>query len=239
MSGRVIVSKMTQVATLVEDLPAVDAEIRRLFGFVEGFHEDGMKMFGLENTVQRIGPDQYLEVCGRLDDGVERAPVGGRRGNGGYMAIVEVAEQEDIESCRERLEEQGLRIVHEIKQEQYHSIHVHPRDLGTLVSFDWNNATWPGIAPGWPPAQTDVVEGVAAIELRSASPDLFADRWHQVLGLPVEDGNMTLTGDHTQIRFRGGRPADQAGLDVIDFRVRDRALAGEVHDLGGTEFRLV
>lgn len=235
----VIVSKMTQVATLVGDLDHVDAQIRKLFGFDEGYHEPGMKMFGLENTVQRIGADQYLEVCGQLRDGEQRRAVGGRRGNGGYMAIVEVGEREDIETCRARLEELGLRVVHEIEHNGYHSIHVHPRDLGTIVSFDWNIKAWPGIAPDWPPANTDVVERITAIELRSSNPDVFASRWGQMLGIPVEAGSVTLTGDGTEVRFRDGRPDEQAGMDVIDFRVRDRGLAGQVHDLGGTEFRFV
>lgn len=234
-----IVTRMTQVATLVEDLPRADAHIQELFGFDEGYHEPGMAMFGLENTVQRIGPEQYLEVCGRLDDGTQRPKVGGRRGNGGYMAIVEVAERQDIETCRHRLQELGLRVVHEIENDQYASIHVHPRDLGTLVSFDWNIGAWPGIAPDWPPADTTVVERVTAIELRSSSPELFASRWETVLGIPVENGSMTLTGDATEIRFRDGRPAEEAGMDVIDFRVHDRNLAGQAHDVGGTEFRLV
>src|SRR5262245_9577442 len=125
---------MTQIATLVADLDKVDDQIRELFGFEEGYHEPGMAGFGLENTVQRIGESQYLEVCGQLRDGQERPKVGGRRGNGGYMAIVEVAEHGDIEICRSRLEAEGLRVVHEIENDVYHSIHVHPRDLGTLVS---------------------------------------------------------------------------------------------------------
>lgn len=233
-----MISKMTQVATLVPDLPAADAQVRDLFAFEEGYHEPGMAMFGLENTVQRIGPDQYLEVCGRLPAAEGRPAVGGRRGDGGYMAIVEVGAREDVETCRRRLLELGLRIVHEIEQEHYHSIHVHPRDLGTIVSFDWSGGQWPGIEAGWPEPKTDVVERVVGIELRSADPDLFTQRWSRVLGLPTEDGAVTLT-DGTQIRFADGRSAELAGLDVIDFRVGDRARAGQSHDVGGTEFRLV
>jgi hypothetical protein len=45
--------------------------------------------------------------------------------------------------------------------------------------------------------------------------------------------------DGFRIRFAGGRPAAEAGLDVVDFEVTDRARVGETHDVGGTEFRFV
>jgi hypothetical protein len=235
-----IAAKLTQVATLVEDLPAADAQIRSLFGFDEGYHEIGMAMFGLENTVQPIGQDQYLEVCGRLPAEAGSKPVGGRRGNGGYMAIIELPNREDVAVCRERLLAQGLRIVHEITQENYESIHVHPRDLGTIVSFDWNNGPWPGIAADWEgPRRIDVVQGIQAVELRSSSSKVLAERWRAVLDAPLKDGDLSLTGDGTTIRFREGRPDNEAGLDVIDFAAADRNRAGKTVDVGGTEFRLV
>lgn len=232
---------MTQVATLVGDLATVDAEIRDLFGFEEGYHEPGMAMFGLENTVQRIGARQYLEVCGRLpSDDPARAGVGGRRGDGGYMAIVEVARHEDIETCRKRLESEGLRVVHEIQNDLYHSIHVHPRDLGTIVSFDWNTGPWPGIAVDWgKPVNTEIVSSISGIELRSSTPEVYAARWESVLGIPVVDGAMTLTDDGFEIRFAGGRPDGEAGLDVIDFKMADPTKGGVSRDVGGTEFRFV
>lgn len=236
-----IIARMTQVATLVGDLAAVDAEVRDLFGFEEGYHERGMAMFGLTNTVQRIGERQYLEVCGRIpSDDPAHARVGGRRGNGGYMAIVEVADHEDIETCRKRLEAQGLRVVHEIQNDLYHSIHVHPRDLGTIVSFDWNIGSWPGISADWDkPVRSDIVSSMCGIELRSSTPEVYADRWAAVLGIPIVDGAMTLTGDGFEIRFAGGRPDGEAGLDVIDFKMADRSRAGVSRDVGGTEFRFV
>jgi hypothetical protein len=233
-------AKMTQVAILVEDLQKTDAEIRELFDFEEGYHEPGMAQFGLENTVHPLGDGQYLEICGQLKDAGAGRKVGGRRGAGGYMAIVEVPCREDIETCRRRLQEQGLRIVHEIEQEWYHSIHVHPRDLGTLVSFDWCGGHWPGIAPDWPgPVRADVVSAIMGIELRSAAPEMYAKRWAATLGLPLEHGALTLPGDGTEVRFAGGRSDEQAGLDVIDFRASDRRRHGETRDIGGTVFRLV
>ncbi|SEB64345.1 VOC family protein [Rhodococcus koreensis] len=233
-------ARLTQVATLVGDLDKADAQVRDLFGFEEGYHESGMAMFGLENTVQPIGERQYLEVCGQLREGESQRPVGGRRGNGGYMAIVEVSRREDIALCRQRLAAQGLRVVHEIVQDEYESIHVHPRDLGTIVSFDWNGGPWPGIAADWQgPIRTDVITAIAGIELRSASPDEYAKRWATVLGLDVENGVVTLPGDGSTVRFAGGRSDDEAGLDVIDFVATARTRAGESHDIGGTEFRLV
>jgi hypothetical protein len=232
--------KMTQVAILVEDLRKTDAEVREFFSFEEGYHEPGMAQFGLENTVHPLADRQYLEICGQLKDAGAGRRVGGRRGSGGYMAIVEVPRREDIETCRRRLEAQGLRVVHEIEQESYHSIHVHPRDLGTLVSFDWCAGHWPGIAPDWPgPVRTEVVGGIMGVELRSASPETYANRWATTLGLPVEHGTLTLPGDGTVVRFAGGRTEEQAGLDVIDFRASDRGRYGETRDMGGVEFRLV
>jgi hypothetical protein len=231
---------MTQLATLVENRDQVDAQIRELFGFDEGYHEPGMAGFGLENTVQLIGPNQYLEVCSQLKDGKSRPAVGGRRGYGGYMAIVQVPRRDDIEACRDRLQAQGLRVVHEIVNDGYASIHVHPRDLGTLVSFDWNEGKWPGIGADWSvPVRTEVVSAMTGIELRSSSPEQFAKRWATTLDLPLEDGVLTLPGDGFQVRFAAGRPDPEAGLDVIDFQATDPHHVGETHHLGGTEFRFV
>jgi hypothetical protein len=231
---------MTQLATLVADLDKVDAQIRELFGFEEGYHEPGMASFGLENTVQPIGNAQYLEVCGRLRDDEQGRRVGGRRGYGGYMAIVQVDRREDVETCRERLLEQGLRVVHEIVNDGYASIHVHPRDLGTLVSFDWNEGAWPGIAADWNgPIRTEVVNSMRGIELRSSTPEQFAERWSRTLGVPFNDDGLSLTGDGFDVRFTTGRSAQEAGLDVIDFEATDRRRVGETYDLGGTEFRFV
>lgn len=58
-----------------------------------------MAQFGLEDTVHPLGDHQHLEIWGQLEgdkDGEAGRRVGGRRGFGGYMAIVEVR---GIETC--------------------------------------------------------------------------------------------------------------------------------------------
>jgi hypothetical protein len=231
---------LKQVALLVEDLQQDDAEVRELFGLDEGHHEPGLASFGLENSVMPVGDDQFLEIASPLRDGGTRRSVGGRRGYGGYMVIIEVGSREELADRRKKLEAQGLRVVHEIEQDDYASIHVHPKDLGTLVSFDWCGGEWPGVADDWRDhVRTDVIQGIRGIELHASSPDELARRWSATLGLPVRDGVLTLPGDGSVVRFAARATDKEPGLNTVEVRATDRSRAGETRRCGEVEFRFV
>ncbi len=248
--------RIRQLALVAEDLEPRLTELCDVLGLEECHRDPGVGVFGLHNVLMTVG-DQFLEIVSPLRPGTSAGRLlERRRGDGGYMVILQTR---DLEAHRERLGRLGVRIVWEAALDDIATIHLHPRDVGAaIVSLDEAvpPESWRWAGNEWKASvATDVVTRIAGAALQSDDPAALAVRWAEVLdrkALPAEAGAFAIELDGGgRLRFVADRDGRGAGLAEIDLAASDPARAldtarrrglpvgADSVELCGTRFRLL
>jgi hypothetical protein len=235
--------KLRQLVLVAADLEAVVGQLTSALGIEVAYRDPGVASFGLVNAVMPVG-DQFLEVVSPAQpDTAAGRYLERRRGDGGYMVIIQVP---DLDAARGRVTELGLRIVWEGGRPGIRGMHLHPADIGgAIVSLDEAEPAddWPWAGADWKASvSTQVVGGFTAAEIQSDDPYGMARRWGQVLAVdPVDgpDGSPVLGLDAGVLRFVKPRDDRGPGLVAMALQATDRSRAGEELVIGGVSFRLV
>ena len=217
--------RMRQICLVARELAPVVEDFREAFGLVVCHRDPGVGKYGLENALFAVGGN-FLEVVAPLREGTAAGRYLDRRaGDGGYMVITQC---EDLAPRRRRCETLGVRIANEIVHPDYQEIQLHPRDVGgAMLSFARQEGAHTPDSP-WHPAGGRPTPGVAAplltelvgAELQSEAPDRLAQRWSDVLDLPLTRdarARPVIALDDARLRFvpaSDGRGEGLAGLDV-------------------------
>ena len=249
--------RLRQIALVARDLAETETRLENVLGLATGYHDPGIIRFGLDNWVAAVG-DTFLEVVSPVQEDTTAGRYLERRGgDGGYMVILQVA---DLDTARERLEAAGARIVHDASGRDAagattDGLHVHPRDCGgAILSLDVSDPVdaWVWAGDGWQDKQTEFLDQIVGVELQSATPEVMATRWTELLGVPnhsgeTPDGRPCWTIDFDAdaepignrsvsrgvVRFVEGTDGRGDGVCAFDVRVRDAdALAARAEDAG-------
>ncbi|MGB0114780.1 MAG: VOC family protein [Ilumatobacteraceae bacterium] len=235
--------RVRQVALCTDDIWREEQRIVAELG-VAAVHRDPPNVFEMRNAVFAVG-DTFLEVLQPETDNAPSARFLDRRGGpGGYMLIMQT---DDLTATRERVDAMGIRIVFDQPAADAHGVeasalHLHPADTGgAIMSFDqmdpsdgwaWAGRSWRGHV------HTDTVESIVGVELSSSDPDALAARFGRLVDRPVDD-ERTVALDDSTVRIVAG-PDDQPDrLSAVEMRAADRARAGSMTVIGGTEIRFV
>jgi hypothetical protein len=178
------------------------AQLRESLGLGEPFDDPGVGFFGLHNAVMALG-SEFLEVVAPTQPDTAAGRHLDRRGEGGYMLIVQV---DDLPAVRARAKDLGIRTAWEIDLPDISATHLHPADVGgTILSVDqplppeswrWGGPDWTGQAGAGAPGR------LRGARLQVPDPDATATRWAQLLDLPA---GPTLTLERGQeITFESG-----------------------------------
>ncbi len=235
--------RLRQVALVATDLDRVVDELCETLEVERCFQDPGVGEFGLHNWLMPIG-DTFLEVVSPLRDGTTAGRYLSRRGgDGGYMTIFQT---DDLAGARQRLADEGVRVVWRHDGPSMCGTHLHPKDVpGAIISIDWADPAdhWEWAGPDWRDhVRTGLVSEIVGAEVQSSDPEGLAERWGAALGRPVTSSALLLddgAGGVSSIRFVpivDGRPE---GLGGVDIRVADRSRAGERHEICGTRFYFV
>ncbi len=245
--------RIRQVALVARQLePTVDA-LRAVLGVEVAYRDPGVGVFGLENALLSVG-DTFLEVVSPMRQDTSAGRFLARRGgDGGYMVILQ---SEDLAKDRRRVEELGVRIVWETALEDIATIHLHPRDVGgAILSLDEARPpeSWRWAGPDWrAKIRSDVVTGIAGVELQARDPAALAARWSRLLARPVGAGaagspEIALeAGTLCFVPERDGRGEGVSGLDFVavdparaleSARARGLEVAGDQVTVCGTRLR--
>ena len=193
--------RLRQMALVAEDLDTVSNAICDVLGLEVCFNDPGVGQFGLHNALFAIG-DTFLEVVSPKEEGTTAGRLlEKRKGDGGYMVIVQV---DDMQKERKRVEGMGVRTVYTSDAPEAKLAHFHPRDVGAaILSFDQMAPveTWKWAGPVWEDhVKTDVSAEIIGCELQSGDPAALSKRWAELFELDRED----LGGGSYQISIDGG-----------------------------------
>jgi hypothetical protein len=220
--------KLRQCVFVCKDLESNAEELCDTLGIEIAYRDPGVGKWGLANVVCPTGHD-FLEIVAPIQEGTSAGRyIERRRGDGGYMVILQVP---DAVKERERITALGVRAVEKKDLAEYKYTHFHPSDTaGVLLSIDQTIA--PEGVPAelwWPPANKDwlrhakstVTNGLAGVEIQAADPDAAAALWSKILNRPVE-GDIIRLDDDGEIRFVPIADDRGPGVSAFDIRVTDR-----------------
>lgn len=178
--------RLRQICLVAEDLAAREAEVAGVLGLSVCYRDPGVGKYGLENALFTAG-GTFLEIVSptRPDTAAGRY-LERRKGDGGYMFIVDC---DDLERRRDAILGAGVRIVEDLVSEQPYAtseaLHLHPKDTGgCLLSIDRHSGgadmmggyVWAG--PDWqthPASKT--VSRIVGATIQCERPDETAERW--------------------------------------------------------------
>jgi catechol 2,3-dioxygenase-like lactoylglutathione lyase family enzyme len=208
--------RMRQIVFAVRDLAQGSARLAALLGLDAPYRDPGVAEFGLDNAVFVFG-DQFIELVAPLREGTAAGRMLSRRGDGGYMLILQT---DDFERERARFAALGVRTVWQAEHADIRAMHLHPKDIGgAIVSVDQPRpaAAWRWGGPGWRVADGRTgAQRVVGVTLEAADPPAMAARWAEVLGLapPIR------AGARCRLALDGG------AIDFVEAGARGEGIAG-------------
>jgi hypothetical protein len=219
--------RLRQVALVAHQLDPVLADFDAVLGLRVAFRDPAVAQFGLQNAVMPAG-HQFVEVVSPVREGTTAGRYLGRRsGDGGYMAILQCAEHAPLKA---RVADLGIRKVVELDDHGYSIMQLHPRDTGgTFLEIDVQeggealDGPWMPAGPAWQGAQTAQVRAITAAEIQADDPGALAQRWAQILDLPVVASRQRhdITLDLGELRFVPAVDGRGEGLGGVEMEVAD------------------
>jgi hypothetical protein len=233
--------RIRQIVFAAADLKAGAAKLGKLLGLDTPYRDPGVAEFGLDNAVFVFG-DQFVEIVSPTRSGTTAGRLIERRGDGGYMLILQT---DDFERELARFERLGVRRVWAKDLPDIRATHLHPKDIGgAIVSIDHAvpPASWRWGGPAWS-LQPGVAgqQRVVGVSVGADDPAAMAARWAEVLGLgtPAAHGatqRLVLDGgwvDFESADARGegitGYTLAVAGREAVLARARELGLNVACH----------
>ena len=234
--------RLRQAVLVASELEPVASALRGALELGEPFRDPGVGAFGLQNVVFALG-DCFLEVVSptRADTTAGRY-LTRHGGDGGYMVIFDL---EDLEGARSRAQGLDVRVVWQIDLPDISATHLHPADMrGAIVSLDQSRpyGTWRWGGPAWTEQTGSGAPGrLAAITVAVGDPVTVAERWGEVLGVPVSDEHGPLLRlEGGEVRFQAAADESAQGLVEIALELPGELPGGEAAiELGGVRLRRV
>ena len=175
--------RIRQIVFAAAELKAGAARLGTLLGMDAPYRDPGVAEFGLDNAVFVFG-DQFVEIVAPTRSGTTAGRLIERRGDCGYMLILQT---EDFDRELARFERLGVRRVWAKDLPDIRATHLHPKDIGgAIVSIDQPTpaASWRWGGPDWKlQADAAAQQRVVGVNVGAEDPPAMARRWSQVLGL--------------------------------------------------------
>ncbi len=203
--------RLRQICLVAKDLAPVEEAICDVLGTQICYRDKGVATYGLHNALWALG-GTFLEVVSPLEPGTAAGRyLGRRKGDGGYMYIVDC---HDLEARREHFAELEARAVEDLKREAdwatSEAIHLHPRDTGgCLLSVDRHSGGedmmgeyhWAG--PDWQGSANSGAR-ITGAEMQCNDPGAVGRRWSELLkraAMTRDEETWELAMDNAFARF--------------------------------------
>ena len=209
--------RIRQIVFAATALQEGAACLRKLLGMDAPYRDPGVAEFGLDNAVFVFG-DQFVEIVSPTRTGTTAGRLLERRGDCGYMLILQTG---DFERELARFERLGVRRVWAKDLPDIRATHLHPKDIGgAIVSIDQPvpAESWRWGGPDWKPQPgAAAAQRVVGVSVGADDPPAMARRWAGVLGLAapaVHGATQRLLLDGGWIDFE---PADARGEGIAGY----------------------
>src|SRR5436305_1370634 len=224
--------RLRQICLVAPQLEPVISDIASIMGLSVCYRDGNVAKYGLENALLPVDT-VLLEVVAPFRPGTA---AGGfldeTQGRGGYMAIFCC---DDPQARGRAANAIGVRTANVIDHAPYHGVQLHPRDCrAAFIEFNHTDGSddvlgrYPPAGPDWQESiRTDVTQALTGVEMQSPEPEVLAQHWGRILGIPVSmgtGGDVQLTSPNAVFRFVWGKADIMCGLW---FRV---ACVGKVRD---------
>jgi hypothetical protein len=248
--------RLRQICLVAPHLEPVIGDIAGIMGLNVCYRDGNVAKYGLENALlpvdtillEVVAPFQPGTAAGRF---IEKT--GGR---GGYMAIFCC---DDPDARGEHAKAMGVRVANVIDHAPYHGVQLHPRDCrAAFIEFNHTDGSddilgpYPPAGPDWQKSiRKDVTLALTGVEMESPQPQVLAEHWGKIIGIPVstgKSGEPELKLPNASLRFVKGASDIMSGLtfrvgDIAAVRdaarTKGRPVSGDSFLLGGVTFRLV
>jgi hypothetical protein len=235
--------RLRQICLVAGELAPAEKSIVDVLGLEVCFRDAGVAKYGLHNALFAAG-GTFLEVVSPTKEGTAAGRyIERRKGDGGYMFIVDC---DNLEERRAHFQKLGVRLVEDLKSADgdlvSEALHLHPRDTGgCLLSVDRHSGgadmmggyKWAG--PNWRKHdRSKTMTSIVGAGMQSEDPEATAKRWSDLLQRPLKkadgkaDGDPR--GDRWQIdldgsfaRFGPLRDDRGEGLRSVHFACKDKA----------------
>lgn len=249
--------RLRQLCLVAHDLEPVVEDLKAVFD-IEVCHRDpAVARYGLHNALLPIG-NSFVEIVAPTKDGTAAGRyLERRKGDGGYMVILDT---DELERWQKHVDAIGVRVAARLVSDGYRGLQLHPRDTGgTLLEINWSeagadlNAAYHPAGSGWHAyVRTTVARAIVGAELQSDRPERLAAKWSEILkrsARPI-DGEWQIDLDNATLRFVAARDDRGEGLTGIDLEVADRDRVRDVAEgrglavtdrsvlIGGVRFNL-
>ncbi len=225
--------RLRQICLVASDLQKPVSQLESILGLKTCYHDPGVEKYGLKNALLPIG-NNFLEVVAPFQNGTAAERYMKRQGgSGGYMVIMQC---DDLELRRNRMAKLDIRIVSNVNigDGKFTSIQMHPKDTGGAIMETGTDHRGEQFDGPWGPAgddwkgciQTNITSALVAAELQSQTPNELAERWAEVLDVPVNsssDNNYHLQLENAVLRFTNLTDKRGEGLRALDIKTADRA----------------
>jgi hypothetical protein len=177
-------TRLRQVALAAADLSCVPL-LCDVLGVEVAHRDPSVGIFGLENAVLALGEGGFLEVVAPVQPNTTVGRLLEKHGGRtcGYMAIFQT---DDLEAARRSAAAAGQHVVWEVDLgPEAATFHLHPRQLGAVVSFDrmrtWDDWLWAG--PAWRNHGGEgEVTGLIGVTVSVPNAEEAAAKWRGLLG---------------------------------------------------------
>ncbi|HMH61827.1 MAG TPA: hypothetical protein VK561_11100 [Bradyrhizobium sp.] len=248
--------RLRQICLVAPHLEPVISNIADIMGLSVCYRDGNVAKYGLENALLPVdtillgvvAPFQSGTAAGRF---IEKT--GGR---GGYMAIF-CCDDPDARGAHAKA--MGVRVANVIDHAPYHGVQLHPRDCrAAFIEFNHTDGSddilgaYPPAGPDWQKSiRKDVTQALTGVEMESPEPQVLAEHWGKIIGIPVstgKSGEPELKLPNASLRFVKGASDIMSGLtfrvgDIAAVRdaarTKGRPVSGDSFLLGGVTFRLV
>ena len=222
--------RLRQLCLVARDLEPVAEDLKAVFD-IEVCHRDpAVAKYGLHNALFPIGNSFIEIVAPTKDDTAAGRYLDRRKGDGGYMIILDT---DELDRWQKHVDEIGVRVAARLVSDGYRGLQLHPRDTGgALLEINWSeggadvNAAYHPAGPGWNAhVRTTVAKSILGAELQSDRPERLAAKWSEILARPARsiDGQWRLDVDNASLRFVPAKDARGEGLSGIDLQVTEPA----------------
>jgi hypothetical protein len=237
--------RLRQIALVARELEPVERALTKALGAEVCYRDPGVSKYGLHNALWALG-GTFLEVVAPTQpDTAAGRYLDRRKGDGGYMYIVDC---EDLEARRTHLQASGVRLVEDLvsgdAELKAEALHLHPRDTGGCLlsvdrhgpdrglmgSYRWAGDAWRG------KARRDVA--IAGATMQCNDPAATAARWSELLQRPARasDGGYEMALDNAHARFVA--LMDDRGEGLCEVSLVSVASGLRDFDIGGVRFNV-